>query len=117
MAVELDVVKPKAQESDEARILAAVRPLERTVALDSRGEQMSSEQLAGMMRDWRMDGRDVAMLIGGADGFGESTLDGVDRVLSLSKMTMPHLLVRVVIAEQLYRAYSILHGYPYHGAH
>ena len=117
MTVELQIVKPKPQESDEARILAAVRPQERTLALDSRGEQMSSEQLAGMMRDWRMDGRDVAILIGGADGFGKSTLDGVDRVISLSAMTLPHLLVRVIVAEQLYRAYSILHGHPYHGAH
>ena len=115
--LELDIVRSRPSESDENRILAAARPHELTVALDSRGEQMSSEQLAGMMWDWRMGGRDVALLIGGADGFSESMLSGVDRVWSLSKMTLPHLLVRVVVAEQLYRAYSIVNGHPYHGAH
>ncbi len=85
------------------------------VALDERGRQCTSRAFAELLRDQQDDGRrDVAFLIGGADGLAPALRDGADKVLSLGQATWPHLLVRGLLAEQLYRAQQILAGHPYH---
>jgi 23S rRNA (pseudouridine1915-N3)-methyltransferase len=85
------------------------------VALDERGVTLSSRDLAARLGGWRDSGRrEIAFLIGGADGLGRAALDRAALVLSLGPMTWPHLLVRVMLAEQLYRAVAILQGHPYH---
>jgi len=85
------------------------------VALDERGRQMSSPDFAATLAGWRDAGRgDVGFLIGGADGLAPDLSDGADLVLSFGPMVWPHMLARVMLAEQLYRAASILAGAPYH---
>ena len=87
------------------------------VALDQRGKALSSEQLANNVRQWRDGGADdLAFLIGGADGLSVAVRQKANFILSLGAMTWPHLLVRTLLAEQLYRAQSILTGLPYHRA-
>jgi len=89
----------------------------RVVALDARGQTLTSEAFARRLGGWRDGGvGEVAFLIGGAEGLEAETLDAADLVLSLGAMTWPHLLARVMLAEQLYRAMSILAGHPYHRA-
>ena len=113
-SLELSVLSPRRGETDEQRLLAAVRSKETLVLLDQRGSAVCSRQLADMLAEWRMNGRDVALLIGGLQGFGDAARQRAAQVLSLSAMTFPHQLVRVMIAEQIYRAWAILHGHPYH---
>ena len=87
------------------------------VALDERGQQYTSRKFATLLRGQQDDGcRDVAFLIGGADGLAKSVCDGADNVLSLGQATWPHLLVRGLLAEQIYRAQQINSGHPYHRA-
>jgi 23S rRNA (pseudouridine1915-N3)-methyltransferase len=87
------------------------------VVLDERGEQLGSEQLAAWLRGWRDRGtRRLDFLVGDAHGFADADRDGADLVLSLSRLTLPHRLVQVVLVEQLYRAGTILAGHPYHHA-
>jgi 23S rRNA (pseudouridine1915-N3)-methyltransferase len=87
------------------------------VALDERGGMLASPAFAGLLARWRDAGRaDAAFLVGGADGLDPALRDGADLVLSLGPMVWPHLLVRVMLAEQLYRAATILAGAPYHRA-
>ncbi|MBV9586320.1 MAG: 23S rRNA (pseudouridine(1915)-N(3))-methyltransferase RlmH, partial [Alphaproteobacteria bacterium] len=100
----------------EAELLLAARPSNaRLVALDERGEEWSSRDLAGRLAAWRDHGANtVAFAIGGADGLGQVVLEEADAILSLGTMTWPHLLVRTMLLEQLYRAQQILAGHPYH---
>ncbi len=84
------------------------------VALDERGRQMNTRELASWLSGRMTDGRDLALVIGGPDGLGAEVLTRSDQKLSLSKLTLPHPLVRVVLAEQLYRAHTVLSGHPYH---
>jgi 23S rRNA (pseudouridine1915-N3)-methyltransferase len=87
------------------------------VALDGSGKTLSSEDFAKRLARWRDDGvGDLAFVIGGADGLDRKIIDGAGLVLSLGAMTWPHLLVRAMLAEQIYRAQSILLGHPYHRA-
>ena len=88
----------------------------RTVALDERGKPATSEQLAGLLRDWMREGNDVAFVIGGADGLDVQFKNRASLLLSLSSLTLPHQLARVLLAEQLYRASSMLRNHPYHRA-
>lgn len=104
----------RVRRSEAERILGQVGDRDWVVALDQRGAGRSTQELAGRLDDWRMQGRDVTLLIGGADGLDAACRERADEVLSLSAMTLPHALVRVVIAEQLYRAWTILSGHPYH---
>lgn len=99
---------------ESARLLAAVPRGAEVVALDERGESWSSADLARRMDGWRRRGRDVALLIGGPDGLSDECLQRAAAQWSLSALTLPHALVRVVLAEQIYRAWSILEGHPYH---
>ncbi|UCH49601.1 MAG: 23S rRNA (pseudouridine(1915)-N(3))-methyltransferase RlmH [Betaproteobacteria bacterium] len=104
----------RARATEADRILAAVPSDGVKVALDERGKTITTAELAGRLEDWMSDGRDVCFLIGGADGLDGAVRDRADFVLSLSRLTMPHALVRVVLAEQLYRAISIIRKHPYH---
>ncbi|MDJ0629804.1 MAG: 23S rRNA (pseudouridine(1915)-N(3))-methyltransferase RlmH [Rhodobacter sp.] len=89
----------------------------RIIALDERGKTMTSVDFAHLLARWRDDGaQDAALMIGGADGLDTSVRDSSDRQLSFGPMVWPHMLVRVMLAEQLYRAASILAGGPYHRA-
>lgn len=103
------------QRIESERILAALKPGERVVVLDERGRALTSPQFAERLGKWRDQGvRQVTFVIGGAYGLNEEVRQRADLVLSLSAMTFPHQLVRVLFAEQLYRAFSILQGSPYH---
>lgn len=98
-------------------LLAAVPPKSLRVALDRRGRVLDSEAFAGRLQRWRDDSvADLAFLIGGADGHGETILKSADLVLSFGTMTWPHLLARAMLAEQIYRAQQLLAGHPYHRA-
>lgn len=87
---------------------------ERVVALDVQGEAWSTEKLTQNIQSWQMDGRDVSLLIGGPDGLHHDCLARAETRWSLSKLTLPHPLVRIVLLEQFYRAWSIIAGHPYH---
>ena len=104
----------KAMTEEAARLLAAVPPRAQVIALDVRGRAFSSGDLAQQLNHWLQDGRDLALLVGGPDGLAPECLARADLKWSLSSLTLPHGLVRVVVAEQLYRAWSILKHHPYH---
>ena len=108
--------KPTKQaiQKESERMLAAVDKSDYVVALDQPGTQYSSEDLSALLAAWLAQGRHLSMLIGGADGLSDACRSRADLRWSLSDMTLPHGLVRVVVAEQMYRAWSILHGHPYH---
>ncbi len=99
---------------DEARILEAVPEDSRLVALERAGDEWTSEELADRTARWEREGRDVVFAIGGADGLPEAALRRAERRWSLSRLTFPHDLARVLLYEQLYRAYTIRRGEPYH---
>ena len=101
-------------EKEGKAILEAVQSSERIVALDVLGKAISTEDLAQNLTNWQMDGRNVAIIIGGPDGLSPAVLQAADQKISLSKMTLPHPMVRVLLVEQLYRAWSINQGHPYH---
>lgn len=97
-----------------AAMLAALPKGAHVVALDGRGEAWRSEQLAAQLTRWRMLGKDLALLIGGADGLAQAVLQRANQRWSLGPATLPHPLVRIIVAEQLYRAVSQLGNHPYH---
>ena len=101
-------------EAEGGRLSRAVPRGASRVALDERGRELSTAGFARWLTAQRRDGRDTAFLIGGADGLALATKSGAELVLRLSAMTLPHGLARVLLAEQLYRASSILHNHPYH---
>ena len=86
----------------------------RRIVLDEHGTRVSSPQLAERLRAWREEGRDAALLIGGPDGLDPALRERADESLRLSDLTLPHALARVLLAEALYRAYTLLEGHPYH---
>lgn len=98
------------------RIDAAVGRDMRRVLLDERGARLTSTQLAERISAWQHDGRAVALVIGGADGLDPQLKAGADETLRLSDLTLPHALARVMLLEQLYRAWSLLNHHPYHRA-
>ena len=104
----------KAIDAESRKLMAALRPDDWVVALDERGTQMSTRELAEWLGGRMQEGRDLAFLIGGPDGFAAEVLARSNTSLALSRLTLPHALVRVVLAEQLYRAVSILTHHPYH---
>ncbi|WP_091641713.1 23S rRNA (pseudouridine(1915)-N(3))-methyltransferase RlmH [Aquisalimonas asiatica] len=104
----------RAREVEGQRLLQAVPKGARVIALDGGGRRIDTEALAGAMREWLQDGRDVALLIGGPDGLDDACLKAADQRWSLSPLTLPHMLVRVLVAEQLYRAWTLITGHPYH---
>ena len=93
----------------------APQPQARTVLLDERGKQLSSEDFAALLGKWRDEGvREARFLIGAADGHGDAAREQADLLLGFGAMTWPHLMARAMLAEQLWRATSILAGHPYH---
>ncbi|MGH8112643.1 MAG: 23S rRNA (pseudouridine(1915)-N(3))-methyltransferase RlmH [Rhodanobacteraceae bacterium] len=101
--------------ADEGAVILAALPRDaHVVALDGRGEAWSSERLAQQLARWRMAGRELAFVVGGPDGHAQAVLQRADQRWSLGPLTLPHMLVRLVVAEQLYRAVTILNGHPYH---
>lgn len=118
---EIEIKKEAAVETRKVKegeaLLAAVPEGARIVALDERGRAESSAQFAKRLETWRDGGvRAVAFLIGGADGLSDDVRKRADLIASFGTMTWPHMLVRAMLAEQLYRAHSILSGHPYHRA-
>ena len=109
-----DIARAMAEEGDA--MLAAIPARDRVIALDVRGRSLSTEQLAGKLAAWQMEGDDVSLLVGGPDGLDARCLDRAAEKWSLSALTLPHPLVRVLLAEQLYRAWSINQNHPYHRA-
>ncbi|KAB2900436.1 MAG: 23S rRNA (pseudouridine(1915)-N(3))-methyltransferase RlmH [Xanthomonadales bacterium] len=108
---------PQRARHEEARAVLAVLGRDTlVVALDGGGRPWSSGELAAQLDRWRASGRDLALLIGGPDGHAPEVLARADFCWSLGPLTLPHMLVRLIVAEQLYRAVTILQGHPYHRA-
>ncbi len=106
----------RAVRDEGARMLATLSDRQQVIALDVKGRGWSTEQLAQQLEGWRQDGRDISLLVGGPDGLAAECLQRADQSWSLSALTLPHPLVRVLLAEQLYRAWSLNSGHPYHRA-
>lgn len=107
--------QPEAAKSAEGeQILTKIESDEQVVLLDERGQQMSSQQLANALAGWQADGRDLCFIIGGPDGVSADCSQRADVTWSLSSLTLPHGLARVLFCEQLYRAWSLQSGHPYH---
>jgi 23S rRNA (pseudouridine1915-N3)-methyltransferase len=104
----------RAVDDEARRLVGALREGECVVALDERGREFSTRELAAWLDARRTTGEDLAFLIGGADGLAPAVRERAQLVLSLSRLTLPHALARVVLAEQLYRAMSVLARHPYH---
>ena len=106
----------RAMQDEGQRVLAALPKSPLVVALDGRGKAWTSEQLAQRLEHWRGQGRDLALLIGGPEGHAPEVLARADDHWSLGPLTLPHMLVRLLVAEQLYRAAALLANHPYHRA-
>ena len=104
----------KAIEKESQALLKVIGDQDFVVALDVLGRSMSTEKLAANLSDWQMNGRDICLLIGGPDGLSSECLARANMRWSLSDLTMPHPLVRIVLMEQLYRAWTINANHPYH---
>jgi 23S rRNA (pseudouridine1915-N3)-methyltransferase len=104
----------KAIEKESQALLKAIGPQDFVVALDVIGRSLSTEQLATKLGDWQMNGRDICLIIGGPDGLSAECLARADMRWSLSDLTLPHPLVRIVLMEQMYRAWTINANHPYH---
>ncbi len=101
-------------EQEGERMLAAVPKGCRVIAMEVGGREWSTEQLAQEQARWLQSGQDIALLVGGPDGLAPACRERAEQHWSLSRLTLPHMLVRVVVAEQLYRAWTVLQGHPYH---
>ncbi|ODV11600.1 MAG: 23S rRNA (pseudouridine(1915)-N(3))-methyltransferase RlmH [Rubrivivax sp. SCN 70-15] len=100
--------------AEALRFETAIPKGARRVVLDEHGARLDSAALAARLQFWRGDGRDVALLVGGPDGLAPALKSGADETLRLSDLTLPHALARVLLAEALYRAWSLASGHPYH---
>lgn len=109
-----DIARAKQQEGE--KILKAVPRDSLVIALDEHGRQLDSVDWSRALKDWMQSGRDSCLLVGGPDGHSPEVLARADQRWSLSRLTLPHALVRVLVAEQLFRAWSLLANHPYHRA-
>jgi 23S rRNA (pseudouridine1915-N3)-methyltransferase len=126
LRIELREIKPELRSggrsadsvmaAERQKIEAALPKQARLVALDERGRDWTTMQLAQALPEWQQDGRDVAFVIGGADGLDPALKARAEVLLRVSSLTLPHGMVRVLLAEQLYRAWSITQNHPYHRA-
>lgn len=105
---------PTAMRKEAESLRGALRPQDHIVALEVRGKPWTTEQLGEQLGTWMQSGRDVALLVGGPDGLEPELSRGASQRWSLSPLTLPHPIVRIVLAEQIYRAHSLLRGHPYH---
>lgn len=103
-----------AKDAEGIKILTKIRPADYVIALDERGRQSTSKQLAGKLEEWQTVGADLVFIIGGPDGLASDVLERANAQWSLSQLTLPHGLARILFAEQLYRAWSLSAGHPYH---
>lgn len=104
--------KYKAEEAK--RIMAAIPKGAQLIVLDEHGQQVTTKGLAEKLEDWLASGQDVALVVGGPDGLEKSLIEQAKWKWGLSKLTMPHPMVRILVAEQVYRAYSVINNHPYH---
>jgi 23S rRNA (pseudouridine1915-N3)-methyltransferase len=104
----------QAMEAEGTLILEKLGSDEQVVLLDERGKQLSSKSLASRLSEWQIDGRDLCFIIGGPDGVSGLVRQRADWMWSLSQLTLPHGLARALLSEQLYRAWSLQTGHPYH---
>lgn len=104
----------QATEAEGQKILRQLKPSEQVIVLDEMGKELSSAELAEKLNDWQNNGRDLSFIIGGPDGISEDCMQRADFRWSLSRLTLPHGLARVLFAEQLYRAWTLTTGHPYH---
>jgi 23S rRNA (pseudouridine1915-N3)-methyltransferase len=102
------------RQTEGDKLLAAIPDGNLVITLDVKGKVWSTEQLAQQLDSWMMSGRDVSLLVGGPEGLSPACLQRAEQSWSLSPLTFPHPLVRIVVAEQLFRAWSILTNHPYH---
>ena len=103
------------QETEARFLVSAIPHGAKVIVLDERGENMKSKELAAKIANWQLNGcSELCFLIGGADGHLQSTRDKADLLLSFGKLTLPHLLMRAVLSEQIYRVQTIIAGHPYH---
>ncbi len=109
-----DIKRIIQKESDA--MLAAVHDQDYVIALEVNGQSWSTEKLAANLENWQMNGRNVVLMIGGPDGLGEACRQRANQLWSLSALTLPHPIVRIVLAEQLYRAWTLTQNHPYHRA-
>ncbi|MBC9072324.1 23S rRNA (pseudouridine(1915)-N(3))-methyltransferase RlmH [Thauera sp. CAU 1555] len=100
--------------AEAARIEAALPPRCRRVILDERGADLTTRKLADRLEHWQTEGRDVALIVGGPDGLAPALKASADETMRLTSLTLPHALVRPLLAEALYRAWSVLKNHPYH---
>jgi len=107
-----DIAKAIKQESDS--LLSAIDKKDFVVALEVKGQSWSTEVLAQKLETWQMDGHNLALLVGGPDGLSDACRARANQMWSLSALTLPHPIVRVILAEQLYRAWTITQNHPYH---
>lgn len=105
-----------AKNTEGEKILAKIKPAEFAIVLDERGKQYSSKEFASKLDDWQTVGQDLVFIIGGPDGISDDCLQRANLRWSLSRLTLPHGLARVLFAEQLYRAWTLNSGHPYHRA-
>jgi 23S rRNA (pseudouridine1915-N3)-methyltransferase len=106
---------PKAIKLQQAdAILAGIKPGELNIAFDERGQKIDTVYLSKQLAEWQMTGSNVNLIVGGADGLHPKVIEHAQFKWSLSALTFPHQLVKVIIAEQMYRAYSLLNNHPYH---
>lgn len=111
-----EIAVQRSTELECQHMINAIKPGSYTIALDSRGKQFTSEQCAEQLNHWKHLAKPINILIGGPEGYTLETLAKADATWSLSALTFPHPIVRIILAEQLYRAQSILKGHPYHRA-
>lgn len=104
----------RAIQKEGEQMLAAIGERDHVIALEVKGKPWSTEKLAQQVGDWQMSGNNIALLVGGPDGLAPSCIERANQSWSLSPLTLPHPVVRILLAEQLYRAWSILQNHPYH---
>ena len=114
-AIDVKEIKPDLTPAKEAiKILTASPKGSQIIALDERGKDQTTQQLSKQLASWRQDGLDITFLIGGADGLDPSLKEKAHAMWRLSSLTLPHAMARLILIEQLYRAWTILQGHPYH---
>lgn len=109
-----DIKRLVQKETDS--LLSHIQPQDHVIALEVKGQNWSTEKLASNLESWQMNGQNVILLIGGPDGLGDACRERANQLWSLSALTLPHPIVRVVLAEQIYRAWTVTQNHPYHRA-